>query len=144
MIIDDKSVFSDSQAITATADSTNKVNVMKFLGKGEPVLLDFRITETFLTLTSLDITIHQCATESGSYTATSMSKTITLASGGLAKGKKVGFRFLSRDVVHPWLKVIYTVAGSNATAGKVFAAIAREEADSYEAGQYIDKGVVVA
>ena len=144
MLIDNTCVFSDEQAITATADSTNKVNVMSLLGKGEPVLLDFHVAETFMTLTGLNITIHQCATESGSYTATSMNKDITLASGGLAVGKKIGFRFLARDVIQPWLKVIYTVDGSNATAGKIFAAIVREEQDSYEANQYINKGVVVA
>ena len=144
MLIDDKCVFSDSQAITVTADGTNKINVMKLLGKGQPVLVDFHIVETFLALTSLKIELQQADTESGGYTATSASKTITLASGGLAKGKKIGFRFLPRDVTKPWLKVVYTVTGTAATAGKVFAAIVREEQDSYEAGQYIDKGVVVA
>jgi len=144
MLIDDKCVFSDSQAITTTADSTNKVNVMPLLGKGQPVLLDFHVVQTFLALTSLKVEIQQADTESGDYTATSMSKTITLASGGLAEGEKIGFRFLSRDVTKPWLKVVYTVTGSNATAGKIFAAIVREEQDSYEAGQYINRGAVVA
>lgn len=144
MLIDSKSLFSDEQAITATADSTNKVNVMKMLGKGNPVHLDIRVTEAFNNLTSLKVELQQCATESGTYAATSFSQTVTLASGGLALGKRIGPIFLPRDVTQPWLKLVYTVTGTAPSTGAIFAAITREISDWYETGQFIDKGVTVA
>ena len=54
-----------------------------------------------------------------------------------------GFRFLPRAVTKPWLKLVYTVTGTAPTTGKVFAALLREEQDSYEAGQYINQGRVI-
>ena len=57
MLIDNKNVFSDEQAITETADSTNKVNVMPFMGKNQAgaVFISAKVTEAFNTLTSLDV-----------------------------------------------------------------------------------------
>ena len=41
----------------------------------------------------------------------------------------------------PWLKLAWTVTGSF-TAGKIFAALVREDSEAYEAGQYINSGKV--
>lgn len=143
MILDNLNIFSDSQAITATADSTNKVNIgLVNVGKGDPLIFKVKVTEAFNNLTSLKAELFQCDTESGSYTAVpGANSTVLLA--GLTVGADFGFRFLPRGVTKPWLKVTYTVTGTAPTTGKVFAALLREEQDSYEAGQYIDKGVTV-
>lgn len=144
MINDNKSLFSDSQAITATADSTNKVNVPAFMGKNRVggVFINVKVVEDFATLTSLDIDLQQSATESGSYTSVQKISAIPLAS--LKKGYKAGFRVPPALLKSPWLKLVYTVNGSNATAGKVFASINCGEEVKMEAGLYINAGKVIA
>lgn len=143
-ILDNKNVFSDSQAITATADSTNKVNVMPYIGRICPceVYLSVKVVEDFATLTSLDIDLQQAATENGSYT--SVQKISAIPRATLVKGYKAAFRALPASAKSPWFKIVYTVNGSSATTGKIFAAFTREETQKYEAGLYIDKGKTVA
>ncbi len=146
MIIDNLNLFSDSQVITATANSTKKVNIDagKLLGKGEILYLDVRVMEAFNNLTSLTVELHQAATENGVYSLVpGMSETILLA--GLKKGGRAkGLMRLSRAATGVWYKMVYTVTGTAPTTGKVFASFVREVPDWYEAGQYIDKGKVVA
>jgi hypothetical protein len=143
-LIDNKNIFSDKQAITETADSTSKVNLMAFMGKvkaGNPYV-SIKVTENFATLTSLDIDLLQAATESGSYT--SVHKISAIPRATLIKGYRVPIRVLPSAVKSPWLKLVYTVNGSAATAGKIFAALTREEGVKMEAGLYIDKGKTIA
>ena len=144
MIIDNKNLFSDEQAITGTADSTNKVNVMSFMGKNQAgtVFINVKVTEAFNTLTSLDIDLQQAATASGSYT--SVQKFSAVLRATLVKGYKLPFRVPTSNLKSPWLKLVYTVNGSAPSTGKIFAALTREEAVKMEAGLYIDKGRTIA
>ena len=144
MIIDNKNLFSDEQAITGTADSTNKVNVMSFMGKNQAgtVFINVKVTEAFNTLTSLDIDLQQAATESGSYTSVQKFSAVPRAS--LVKGYKLPFRVPTSNLKSPWLKLVYTVNGSAPSTGKIFAALTREEEVKMEAGLYIDKGRTIA
>lgn len=144
MINDNKNIFSDSQAITETADSTSKVNVMSFLGKNRVggVFITVKVTESFNTLTSLDIDLQQAATESGSYT--SVHKIAAIPRASLVKGYKAAFRVPPQALKSPWLKFVYTVNGSAPSTGKIFAALTREEEVKMEAGLYIDKGRTIA
>lgn len=145
MFYDSLNMFSDQQAITATADSTKKVHLggLKLAGKMDPILIDIRVNADFATLTSLAVKLQQADTEGGSYTDVDAG-TGAIGVASLKAGYKFGYRILPGKVTKPWLKLVYAVAGSNATAGKVTAALVREEQDSYEAGQYIDKGKVIA
>ena len=146
MYFDSLNMFSDQQAITATADSTKKVHLggLKIAGKMDPIFIDIRVNADFATLTSLKVELQQADTENGSYATVAGGDTGAIGVANLKAGYKFGLRILPRSVTKPWLKLVYTVAGSNATAGKVTAALVREEQDSYEAGQYIDKGRVIA
>ena len=144
MNLDDKNIFSDNQAITETADSTKKVNVMAHLGRidaGE-VFVTVKVTESFNTLTSLDIDLQQAATENGSYT--SVHKVAAIPRASLVKGFKAPFRVPPADAKSPWFKLVYTVNGSAPSTGKIFAALTREEEQKYAAGLYIDKGRTIA
>lgn len=139
-MLDNLNIFSDSQAITATADSTKKVNVgMKFIGKGTPLLLKAHVVQAFNNLTSLTVDLQQADTESGQYSSVE-SRTVLL--GALTKGADLGFRFMPRAANKEWFKIVYTVNGSAPSTGKIFAAIVDQEDSRYEAGQYINKGVV--
>lgn len=59
------------------------------------------------------------------------------------KGARVGIKWLPRGVVKPWIKMVVTPTGTF-SAGKVFAAIVREDDEAYEPGLYIKDGRVVA
>lgn len=146
MLIDNYCVFSDSQAITATADGTKKVNMDpgKRVGKGEPLLIDVRVTEAFNNLTSLKAELHQSTTENGTYAVVPGMTEILLLADLKKGGRFKGLMHLSRGATGPWYKMVYTVTGTAPTTGKVFAAFVREVPDSYEAGQYIDKGKTLA
>lgn len=146
MYFDALNMFSDKQAITATADSTKKVHLggLKLAGKMDPIFIDIRVNEAFATLTSLKVELKQSDTEGGTYATVPGGDTGAIAAASLVTGYKFGLRILPRSVTKPWLKLVYTVAGSNATKGSVTAALTREEQDSYEAGQYINEGRVVA
>ena len=67
---------------------------------------------------------------------------MSVAVADFVKGKRVAWRYLHRSVTESWLKLVLTVTGTD-TAGKVFCAIVREDDEPYEAGQYVNKGVVV-
>jgi hypothetical protein len=146
MFYDSLNMFSDQQAITATADSTKKVHLggLKIAGKMDPIFIDIRVNADFNTLTSLKVELQQADTESGSYATVAGGDTGAILLANLKAGYKFGLRILPRSVTKPWLKLVYTVAGTAPTTGKVTAALVREEQDSYEAGQYIDKGKVIA
>ena len=146
MYFDSLNMFSDQQAITATADSTKKVHLggLKLAGKMDPIFIDIRVNADFNTLTSLKVELQQADTENGSYATVAGGDTGAILLADLKAGYKFGLRILPRSVTKPWLKLVYTVAGTPPTTGKVTAALVREEQGSYEAGQYIDKGRVIA
>ena len=145
MYFDSLNMYSDQQAITATADSTKKVHLggLKIAGKMDPIDIDIRVNADFNNLTSLAVKLQQADTENGVYSdVDGGSGAILLAS--LKIGYKVPYRILPRSITKPWTKLVYTVVGTAPTLGKVTAALVREEQDAYEAGQYIDKGKVIA
>jgi len=58
MILDKQNLFSDDQAVTVTADSTNVIDLgIAGMGKGEPVRLIAQVTETFDGGTSLQVSL---------------------------------------------------------------------------------------
>tara|TARA_R110002153_G_scaffold101714_2_gene237970 strand:- start:10626 stop:11057 length:432 start_codon:yes stop_codon:yes gene_type:complete len=132
MILSAQQLFSSNQAITATAISTNVIDLgvagtpfgaasalNMDVGKGTEIPLLIQVTEAFNTLTSLTITI-----EVGSTTALGtavVSTTILLAN--LKAGKQAAMVCLPKDINARYLGVRYTVAGTNPTAGKITAGI---------------------
>lgn len=138
MILDDTLVLSDSQAITADAASTNiidlgaagtsygaSVAVRRDVGIGTHIPISLTVTETFATLTSLTISVQvDDDVAFGSPTTVATGPAITLASGNLAAGKVINFPAeLPEGVNERYLRLYYDVGGSNATAGKITAAI---------------------
>jgi hypothetical protein len=132
MILSAQQLFSDDQAITATAVSTNVIDLgvsatpygaaaalNHDIGKGTAVPILIQVTEAFNTLTSLAIAIEVGATTSlGTVLST---QTILLA--GLTVGKQTAVAVLPRGADARYLGVRYTVAGTDPTAGKITAGI---------------------
>jgi hypothetical protein len=131
MIIDNSVVLSDSQAITATADSTNVIDlgapgtpygapaaVEQDIGKGNRIDLAVQVTQAFNNLTSLNIAL-QTSPDGVTWTA-GPSETYLLAQLGVGQ-----LPFPDQFPVGTnarYVKLTYTVTGTAPTTGKIFAA----------------------
>jgi hypothetical protein len=132
MIVDANNIFSDSQAITATADSTNVLDlgapgtpygspaaVEQDVGKANCIPLAVSVAQAFNNLTSLAVSL-QTSPDNSTYTEVA-TRTYTLAQLGLGQ--------LSFPAEIPiganarYLKLTYTVVGTAPTTGKIFASV---------------------
>jgi len=135
MIFSNQLIFSDQQAVTATAVSTNVVDLRatgrvykatadltRNLGPGEPIPLLVQVTQTFTLLTSLTITLETSdATNLSSSRVHWSSGAVVLAS--LVAGYTVPIHYVPSAPMLRYMGLRYTVAGTNADAGKITAGI---------------------
>lgn len=134
MIFDTTLLLSDAQAITASAASTNVIDLgatgtvygaaaalTRDDGKGMNLKLHAQVVEAFATLTSLTIGVQVDTADSFGSPKTIVSQTIALAD--LVAGKTVSIMTVPPGADERYLRLYYTVAGSNATAGKITAGI---------------------
>ena len=138
MITDALLRVSDAQAVTATAVSTNTIDLgsARDIGEGKTMYMVFTLTETFATLTSLTFEIVTDDNASlSSPAAIAATGAITLASGNLAAGKQHVVRIPAQIASkgERYLGARYTVGGSSATAGKVTADIVLDIQDGKKA-----------
>lgn len=144
MVLDILSLFSDSQAITATAASTNSydlgapgvipygnIQLRKRLGKTEcnlPLLI--QVVEDFDNLTSLRIAI-----ETDDNSAFSSPKEV-IGVDVLLADLKAGFispiESLPRGVNERYMRLKYTVTGAAPTVGKITAGFVAAVDGSYQ------------
>jgi len=132
MIFSAQALFSDDQAITATADSTNVIDLgaagtpyggaaafTRDVGKGAKVPVLVQVTADFNNLTSLAISISTGATTAlGTKIVT---QTILLAD--LVAGKQISIDCLPEDITGRYLGIEYVVAGTAPSTGKITAGI---------------------
>jgi hypothetical protein len=133
MILDKQSLLSDAQAITATAASTNVIDLgaagtvygaaaalPRDLGKGCKVPLLLQVVETFATLTSLTIDV-QVDDNAAFSSPKTVATTGAIAAANLTAGKQFSIDAFPRGTDERYVRLNYTVGGSNATAGKITA-----------------------
>lgn len=132
MIFSAQQKFSEAQAVTATARSTNVIDLgapgtpydaaaalNQDIGKGAKIPLLVQVVEDFATLTSLTIAI-----ETGSAdTLGTVIASQTIAVADLVAGKQFSVDVLPQQVAERYLGLRYTVTGTTATAGKITAGI---------------------
>jgi len=132
MILSIQQLFSDAQAITATAVSTNQIDLgvpgsppydnnqlNQDIGKGNPVPILIQVVEDFDAATSITVTLEVGATTAlGTVRAT---ESILLAD--LVAGKQTFMQYLPQGIDEQYLGVRYTVVGSAPTVGKITAGI---------------------
>ncbi|MCK4518435.1 hypothetical protein KAT92_06665 [Candidatus Babeliales bacterium] len=134
MIFSAQQIFSDDQAITATAISANVIDLgtpgtpygaaaalNDDVGKGASVPILVQVTEDFATLTSLTITVEVSA--AAGLTSPVALATETIAVADLVEGKQMFMQVLPNGADLRYLGVRYTVTGTNASAGKITAGI---------------------
>jgi hypothetical protein len=118
MILDADLVFSNKQAITATAESTNALD----LGAagdaiGQELTIHVVVDTAFATLTSLTVSL-ETSTDGSTWTTVLSGPAVARAS--LTKGANI-FCVRVPQGLSRYVRMKYTVGGSNATAGKVTA-----------------------
>lgn len=132
MVLDKNLLFSEAQAITATAASTNVIDLgalgvtpynaaqlKHFVGlKKIPLLI--QVVTAFATLTSLKIAIESDDNSGFSSPKEVIAQTVLVAD--LVAGFKPSFRQLP-VIKERYIRVKYTVNGSDATAGAITAGL---------------------
>jgi len=132
MILSSQLIFSDDQAITATAISTNVVDLgvagtpygavaalHQDVGKGAKVPILIQVTEAFTNLTSLTIAIETGSTVSLGTVV--ISKSVLLAD--LVAGYQFPVDVLPNEIDERYLGVRYTVVGTAPDAGIITSGI---------------------
>lgn len=124
MLFDKQSLFSDNQAITATAVSENVVCLakgpLKDVALGNPLPLAILVTEAFAGLTNLTVTI-ETATDKEFSDATVLATTGAIAAADLVAGYTFPINFIPKGN-KGYMRAKYTVSGT-ATAGKITAGV---------------------
>ncbi len=136
-ILSAQEIYSDQQAITASAASTNVIDFGTpgtWVHATTPIVddkgvsmicLGIVITEDFATLTSLDIAYE--TDDNAAFASASVIYTETVLLADLVAGKKLAVRTIPFNTLEQYTRINYTVNGSNATAGKITAAITQLE-----------------
>ena len=118
MILDADLVFSNKQAVTATATSTNKIDLgVAGDAIGQELTIHVVVDTAFATLTSLTVSLETSADDS---TWTTVLSGPAIARASLTKGASI-FCVRVPQGLSRYVRLKYTVGGSNATAGKVTA-----------------------
>jgi len=133
MIFSLQQLFSDAQAITATAASTNHIDLgaqgvpyganaqTRDQGKGNKVPVLIQVVADFNTLTSLNVAIQQDDDNAFGTAEDVVSQDVVLAD--LVAGKQIAMDVLPRDLTKRYVRLNYTVTGSAPTTGAVTAGI---------------------
>jgi hypothetical protein len=120
MLLDSELLFSDDQAFTATAASTNELDLTAAdMGQGNPLTVFVKVTEAFAGLTSVTFALQASAT-SGSGHATVIT-TGAVALADLTLGAEIPIGTIPYKCAQ-YVRMNYTVAGTG-TAGKITSGI---------------------
>jgi hypothetical protein len=133
MIFDQTNLFSDAQAITASAKSTNAIDlgpiasgVTRDIGKGKEIPILVQVVEAFDSVAddeTLTIALQMDSTET--FTPDKSISLGTLTNAQLKKvGTRIPFRVVPDGVDMRYIQLYYTVTGTgNFTKGKITAGI---------------------
>ncbi|TIR78827.1 MAG: hypothetical protein E5X15_10440 [Mesorhizobium sp.] len=128
MIFDMQTLLSDAQAITATAASTNTIDlgpiatgIVRDIGKGKPIPLRIQVVEAFNNLTSLTIALQVDDNSGFASPKTVWSQTVVLAD--LIAGKVIVPEWVLRGTDERYMRLNYTVTGTAPTTGKITAGV---------------------
>ena len=134
MLYDLENLFSNNQAVTADAASTNIIKLaagqLKEVAFGTPIPLRIQVTEDFETLTSLNIKV-QTASDEAFTSPVDLASTGAIAAADIKAGYVAPINFIPKGNLG-YMRLYYDVTGSNATAGKITAGIVAANEGSYQ------------
>lgn len=126
MVRDDQLMFSDGQAITATANSTNVIDLKNtapgILHAGQPVRLDARVGAAFNNLTNLRVDL-VTADNAALSTNPVVLDSATVLLAGLTAGAEISGLQFAQGTAKRYLGLVYTVTGTAPTTGTVSAGL---------------------
>lgn len=127
MIFDRQTLMSDRQAITATAQSTDQIDLgpiarSRDVGRGQKIPLRIQVVETFNNLTSLAVAVQVADDAAFSVNLTTV-QTITLTLAELTAGRVILPEELPRGTARRFLRLNYTVTGTAPTTGRITAGV---------------------
>lgn len=131
MILDNQTLLSNQQAITASAASTNIIDlgpintgIVRDIGKGHPIPILVQVTEDFAAAGAGTLTV---AIQTDDNSAFSSAKTVyttaALALADLKAGRQITLDYIPRGTNERFMRLNYTVGTGPMTAGKVHAGI---------------------
>jgi hypothetical protein len=124
MILDTQALFSDKQAITATAASTNVIDLGPNpldAGWGNKIPLLVQVNEDFDNATSLALALQVSDDPAFGTSTTVFTETVPLA--GLTAGARISQKVIPYNTTRRYLRLYYTVTGTAPTKGKITAGI---------------------
>lgn len=147
MIFSAQQLFSDDQAVTASAASTNVIDLgapgtvlgatyglNRDIGRGKEIPLLVQVTEDFATLASLKVGIESSDTEAFGGQVDTVLESPAIPVAKLKAGYQFPIHVIPKGVHHRYVRLKYTISGSSATAGKVTAGITGGNQDTSVAG----------
>ena len=139
-IIDRNCIFFEGPLTANATGNAVALTGLKIPGRMEPMPLRLSVTEAFLPAETqnLTITMEESDSADGPWAAVAgatVSVTNSAEAPGLALGSRPYLRFLPQGVRRGWLRLSFAVtpvAGKTVSAGRIFAALTREEDLPYE------------
>ena len=141
-IIDRNAVFFEGPLTADARGPAVALTALKIPGRMEPMPLRLSVTEAFSSeeVQSLAFSLEEAdAPDAPAAVGDSWSAVPgaawTVAGAQLALGARLGPRFLPQGVRKPWLRLNFTLtpqSGKSVSAGRLFAALLREEDMPYE------------
>ncbi len=141
-IIDRNAVFFEGPLTADARGPAVALTALKIPGRMEPMSLRVSVTEAFSSeeVQSLAFSLEEAdAPDAPDAVGDSWSAVPgaawTVAGAQLALGARLGPRFLPQGVHKPWLRLNFTLtpqSGKSVSAGRLFAALLREEDMPYE------------
>lgn len=137
-MLDANLVFSDGQAVTVSAASTNKLDLgayRGYVGQGDDLVINVVVDTAFANATSMKAALQGCDTEGGSYEDVVVGPVI--AEAGLVKGKTMlcvtlpKKMFMAAGNEMRYFQVYYTVVGTH-NAGAVNAFLTLQKGQTTE------------
>ena len=131
MILDNQTLLSNQQAITATAASTNVIDlgpigygIVRDIGKGKPIPILVQVTEAFTAAGAATLTVAlQTDDNAGFGSPKTAYTTAAIALADLKAGNQITLDYIPRGTNERFMRLYYTVATGPMTAGKVHAGV---------------------
>jgi len=121
MIMDKQLVMSEDQAVTATAVSTNVLDLgAGGVAEGHPIRINCQVTEAFDNCTSLDVKVQ--TDDNASFSSATELQSVLVPLASLAIGYQVPLGTLNGPV-EQYLRMNYVVAGSAPSVGTITSAL---------------------
>lgn len=128
MIFDNQTMLSNAQLLTASAASTNIIDlgpiaagIVRDIGKGKPIPLRMQVVESFNNLTSLAVALQ--VDDNSAFSSPKTVWTQTLALADLVAGKVIIPEYVPRGTDERYMRLNYTVTGTAPSTGKITAGV---------------------